>query len=394
MGLKHSDLATTALTGNISNAALVIPITSAALFPTMAAGDYFYAALINTANVVEFVLVIGITGLNVTLAAGGRGLGGTTAVAWVTGDRFELHPMSNTLLALQQEAVKSTIAAGTDTYTATLVPAPQGYSTGQVYPVTFGNTNTLTNPNVNLNTFGAKTIVLDGAAPLVAGQLPKCALLQYDGTNMVLLNPNASASAASGLTTGDIKGTIKTAADAGWIMLNDGSIGDAASSATTRANADTAALFALLWNNFADAQCPVFTGRGASSAADFAAHKRITLPLVLGRAMGASGAGTGLTARALGLTTGVETYALLTGELAVHNHGITDPGHAHAERADDAVGSLSAPALNGATSTPTGIACSISTSTAATGISTQNNGSGTAHQNMQPTAFLNWMIKL
>src|SRR5258708_1610023 len=39
----------------------------------------------------------------------------------------------------------------------------------------------------------------------------------------------------------------------------------------------------LLWNSWADAQAPVSSGRGASAAADFAAHKTITLPDLRGR---------------------------------------------------------------------------------------------------------------
>ena len=56
-------------------------------------------------------------------------------------------------------------------------------------------------------------------------------------------------------TTGDVKQTFKTVADAGWVMMNDGSIGDGSSGAMTRANPDTQALFTLLWNNIGDAYC-------------------------------------------------------------------------------------------------------------------------------------------
>lgn len=186
-------------------------------------------------------------------------------------------------------------------------------------------------------------------------------------------------------TTGDVKVTLKAAADSGWVLLNDGSIGNGASAATTRANADTEALFTLLWTNCADAECPVSGGRGANAAADFAANKRLTLPLSMGRALGISGAGAGLTSRALGKTTGAETHALVTGELASHTH---------------AAGTLVAPVP-----TPTG-AVSVDFTLEATNQdaagpenvaitgSTAAAGSGTAHNNMQPTTFLNAMIKL
>lgn len=102
-------------------------------------------------------------------------------------------------------------------------------------------------------------------------------------------------------TTGDVKGTYKTTPDAGWIFMDDGSIGNAASSATTRANADTEALFTLLWNVTLNLWCPVqtsagvFTTRGASAAADFAANRRLVMPKMLGRALIAGGTGSFIT---------------------------------------------------------------------------------------------------
>src|SRR5262245_35785539 len=57
-------------------------------------------------------------------------------------------------------------------------------------------------------------------------------------------------------TTGDLRATFKKTADPGWIMAIDGSIGNAASNATNRANNDTQALFALFWNNIAQTVAP------------------------------------------------------------------------------------------------------------------------------------------
>lgn len=95
--------------------------------------------------------------------------------------------------------------------------------------------------------------------------------------------------AANQFTTGDVKMTWKTVADSGWVLWNDGTIGSAASTATTRANADTEYLFTLLWNNVSDTWAPVSGGRGGSAAADFAANKTLMLPRGVGRAMGIYG---------------------------------------------------------------------------------------------------------
>lgn len=197
-------------------------------------------------------------------------------------------------------------------------------------------------------------------------------------------------------TTGDVKLTLKTTADAGWVLMNDGTIGDASSGATTRANADTSALFALLWNNTADAECPVSTGRGANAAADFAAHKTITLPLSLGRALACYGSGSGLTARALAKTTGAETVTLTAAESGsvAHTHTASST-----LRSSDGGGTGSSTfasnflttALTGAGAVNTNYTDNvvITTTSANAGASASN-----AHTNMQPTLFLNVMIKL
>ena len=93
-------------------------------------------------------------------------------------------------------------------------------------------------------------------------------------------------------TTGDVKWTIKSAADTGWILLDDGTISNAAGGGTTRANADTVDLFTLLWTNFTDAQCPLSSGTragDATAAVSYAANKTLRLPLMVGRAPGIAG---------------------------------------------------------------------------------------------------------
>ena len=100
----------------------------------------------------------------------------------------------------------------------------------------------------------------------------------------------------------------------GWVKVDDGTIGNAASSATTRANADTADLFAHLWNTFSNSICAVSGGRGANAAADFAANKTIALSKMLGRALIVAGTGSGLTARAAGASGGVESVTANTSQ--------------------------------------------------------------------------------
>lgn len=93
-----------------------------------------------------------------------------------------------------------------------------------------------------------------------------------------------SAAVEGALPTGAVQQFVQTTAPTGWLKMNGQSIGNASSGATGRANADTAALFAVLWSNMAQADATVqdsagsTVSRGASATADFAANRRIVVP--------------------------------------------------------------------------------------------------------------------
>lgn len=175
------------------------------------------------------------------------------------------------------------------------------------------------------------------------------------------------------LETGDVVLTINPAAPSGWVMCDDGTIGSPTSGATTRAHADTEALYTLIWNNVADSHAPVTGGRGVNAVADFAANKPIALTKVLGRALAVAGSGSGLTSRALGLALGAETHSLLGAENGPHTHPLqTAPDTANGNGY-----------ITNRGTTPTG-------AVTATG----SAGSGAGHNNIQPTSFLHARIKL
>lgn len=190
-------------------------------------------------------------------------------------------------------------------------------------------------------------------------------------------------------STGDAKLTFKATADTGWIMANDGTIGNAASGATTRANADTENLFKMLWDNIADTHCPVSGGRGATATADFEAGKTIALPKALGRALAVAGSGSGLSARALGQALGAETHTLSEAEMPSHNH--TQNAHSHSIGYVNIVYSNSGSNPSFDAGAQSGVS---STSVQSVAPTINNKGGGLAHNNMQPTSFWNVMIKL
>jgi len=91
------------------------------------------------------------------------------------------------------------------------------------------------------------------------------------------------AAAAYAAPAGAVMDFLMTSAPTGWVVLDGSTIGDASSGAA-RANGDTAGLFGILWNHFDNTLLPILNSdgtagtRGASAAADYAAHK--CMPLV------------------------------------------------------------------------------------------------------------------
>lgn len=83
--------------------------------------------------------------------------------------------------------------------------------------------------------------------------------------------------------TGDVRTSLNSFQSYGWVPANDGSIGNTNSSATTRSNTDTWPLYKLIWENVLDHWAPVSTGRGANAYADFSANKTLTLTRNMGR---------------------------------------------------------------------------------------------------------------
>lgn len=192
----------------------------------------------------------------------------------------------------------------------------------------------------------------------------------YDGSVWADI---ATSSSSDTFSTGDMKPTWKTTPDSGWIMWNDGTIGSASSGASNRANNDTSALYILLWNNCSNTVCPVTGGRGPSAASDFSSNKYMRLPLGMGRAVGVAGTGSSLSPRALGTSVGTETHLLTINEMPRHRHSQVPVAGGLGSSGDPAAASFGGPIL---------------------GSPTDYTGDDVAHNNMPPTTFSNWMIRL
>lgn len=139
-------------------------------------------------------------------------------------------------------------------------------------------------------------------------------------TSATIMEAVPASAEDSSIVAGEIETCFFQTAPTGWVMLNDGTIGDASSGATTRANADCEDLFTALWDGSTDSECPVSGGRGASASADFAAHKTIATPLIKDCLLAVSGSGAGLTSRTANSTSGANDILVAEDELPVHQH--------------------------------------------------------------------------
>lgn len=126
---------------------------------------------------------------------------------------------------------------------------------------------------------------MDGNLSMAGFKVTNAANGSADGdyVTMAQLNDVIASVTLAAVPTGAVAGFRRTTPPAGWIKENGGTIGSAASGATNRANADTEALFTLLWGQFSNTILPIqdsagaASTRGASAAADFAANKRMPL---------------------------------------------------------------------------------------------------------------------
>lgn len=122
MPVLFTNNATTTLGSSITNTATSLTVASGqgALFPSTASG-YFFVALVNSSNQIEFVKVTARSSDTFTVV---RAQGGTTARAYTAGDKVELRLISEALQNFVQLDGTQTISgnktlSGTNTFSGT-----------------------------------------------------------------------------------------------------------------------------------------------------------------------------------------------------------------------------------------------------------------------------------
>lgn len=148
-----------------------------------------------------------------------------------------------------------------------VTPNPSGNSIGVC-----GNDTLYVTVNYPLNV----EIDIDFSKPkmYLGDTLPEEELATYDQVNSII----------SAYRTGDVRTSINSYLF-GYVAADDGTIGNAGSLATNRANVDTFPLYQLIYNAVADTYAPVVGGRTGNAVNDFVANKPITLTRTLGRVM-------------------------------------------------------------------------------------------------------------
>jgi hypothetical protein len=251
MSIKFTNNATATLAASITTSSTSLTVTTGqgALFPTLAAGDYFYATLVDSSNNIEIVKITARSSDTLTAT---RAQEGTTARAYAAADKLELRvtaaaltnfatqdgpntfsaannftvvptfsggalPVTSggtnattataartSLAAVGQNGTETLIGsvAGTSTITGTVTPAITSYVTGQIFKFVAAASN-IGAVTINLNSLGAKAITKFGSTALASNDILIGAVVQiiYDGTQFQLTSGVAT---GTGLVAGGV----------------------------------------------------------------------------------------------------------------------------------------------------------------------------------------------
>lgn len=212
MALKFTNNATATLAASISSTSTSITVTTGqgALFPALAAGDYFYATLVDSSNNIEFIKVTARTGDTLTAV---RGQDNSTARAYLAADKVILRLNAAALGDMVQLSANQVIT-GNNTFTGvnafntppsfgTPLP-PSAGGTGSTTStgsgsVVLATSPTLVTPTLTSATLNSPTMTTPALGTPASGDLTNC--------TFPTLNQNTTGN-AGGLSSGSWTVTI------------------------------------------------------------------------------------------------------------------------------------------------------------------------------------------
>lgn len=278
-----------------------------------------------------------------------------------------------------------------------------------------GNANVLVSSLARSDHTGTLTVANGGTGQTTANAAVNALLPSQTGNSGKYLTTNGTDSSWGTVTSGSTTptamvqmfagvitqsvsaGVVTTTAPTGYLLCN----GDAVSRST----------YSALWTALGTTSSPYGQGNGSTT---------FNLPDMRSRTAIGVGQASGLSNRTLGGTVGAETVALSIAELASHNHTATDSGHAHTTSVGNQSAAHNHNANNvmlgyvgggGGANLVTGNTWSafnlnaimqgevqththgVTVNNGTANVSIGNNGSGSAHNNMQPSIGLNYIIK-
>lgn len=222
MAIKFTNNASSTLATSISASDTALTLTSGggALFPSLGAGDYFYATLADSSNNLEIIKCTARSGNNLTVV---RGQDGTTGRAYIAGDKIELRPVAADFADIVT-SIEDHIADPTAAHAATAISnTPAGGIAATTVQAAINELDSEKFDKTGGAISGPVTVTVAGANNAVVGATGGA--LNYGGQftnndNGILISFNAAGSAAaSRIFTGANAGVEKIYCD------KDGNVG-------------------------------------------------------------------------------------------------------------------------------------------------------------------------